>query len=395
MKIMKTSFFKKSVYAFAFIALAAGVSSCSDDDGKKKVVLPEVVIEHSISGVVTGIDGTPIEDVAVALSGTATSGTLTDENGVYSFEYIKESGDFDLAFTKDGKVAQEGHVLIADSKESHAAVLSVRMANEVAEVVISATEETVVETETETAVGNEEAATTVTTTVPAGAIEEGKEVVIKVQPIYDEVSSTKAVDRVVVDQFEAEIKLKDGTPYVLVDGYTVNGSFEAPINGQCFVRVVYADGTPSDSYTFPSGTFTVSYDRSCTIYVEADATITQTSGEEALVVTPSVEDRIHASGSKTIDVTYDFKMGAELTGTGKAREILEKYVAVANGTVMLEGEFLSNFEVPEGAKYTFSAKQHFANFEVDFDSNEATGKKYEDVDTSYSVEVPAHNGGGN
>lgn len=398
MKTKKTSFLRKSVYAFTCMALAVGVSSCDGDDDAKKVVdLPEVAIEHSISGVVTAISGDPIEGVLVALSGAEQASAITNGEGVYTFEGLEKPGSYQVEFAADGKVGSTSGVVIADIDESQAIIASTRLANEVVETTVSTTEETVVVTETETAFGNEDAATSVTTTVPAGAVEDNKEVVIVVQPVYDAFSSTRTVERVVVDQFNADIKLSTGEPYVLPAPFKVTGRFTAPIDGQCFVRVVYADGSPSDSYTFPTGIFSVRYDRSCTIYVEADATITVTGGYEPLMVTPTggIIDRLNASRAATVDVTYNFKMGAELTGRGKAREILEKYVAVANGTVVLQGTLQSNFEVPEGAKYIFTASQHYSNYNVDFDSKEANGKKYEDVATSYHVEVPFHNGGGN
>lgn len=395
---MKTSYFKKSVYALTLIALAVGVSSCdSDDDGKKVIILPEVVAQHSISGVVTSISGDAISDATVTLSGADQASTTTNAEGVYAFEALEEAGSYQVEFSASGKVTSTSDVVIASTGKSQAIIASARLVDEVAEVAVSATAETAFTTETETVSGNEDASTAVTTTVPVGAVEDNKEVVITVQPVYDEVATTRNAERIVVDQFDVDITLSTGEAYVLASAHKATGAFTVPIDGGCFVRVVYDDGTPSDTFALPSGAFSLIYDRSCMIYIEGDGVITKTDGNESLEVTPTggIIDRIYASGAKTVDVKYSFKVGAEVTGIGKAREILEKYVAVSNGTKILHGTMLSNFEVPEGAKYTFTATQNYSNCTIRFDGKDAAGKQYKDVATGYTVEVPAHNGGGN
>ena len=184
---------KLGMFAFLGVALATGFVGCNDDDPNYDNVTPPVVeVSHSISGRVTGMDGTGLA-ATVSLNGTAQQ---TQADGTFVFEGVA-TGSYTLKAEAEGKQTKETTVSVTGSGEGANAVWNVALPNVGTTIEINATGTTEASVASETVEGNEEGAVTVDVEVPEQALPEGSSIIIT--PIYSlEEAMTRATESVML-----------------------------------------------------------------------------------------------------------------------------------------------------------------------------------------------------
>ena len=116
---------KLGMFAFLGVAVATGFVGCSDDDPNYDNVTPPVVeVSHSISGRVTGMDGTGLV-ATVSLNGTAQQ---TQADGTFLFDGVA-AGSYTLTAEAEGKQTKETTVSVSESGEGANVVWNVALPN--------------------------------------------------------------------------------------------------------------------------------------------------------------------------------------------------------------------------------------------------------------------------
>lgn len=387
---MKTNFLKGSFYALLLTTLATGNVSCGDDDDPyENVTVPEVAATYRIGGMVTAINGDAIASATVTLKGAESLTVTTDAKGVYTFEGVKAAGTYQLEAKAEGKVTDSGSVTLDNNGKSQVGSWNARLAAAPQEVTVKADAPTEVAMTTETKKGNEAAATTVEATVPAGALPAGAK--ISLGAAYGEGAGTKAKVTLNIDQLKLVITNAAGQAIKATEAFKLKVTTKVAAAKK--VKVTTASGTTES--TAPAAAFEVEVIESATILVSADADHITANKSEALAFSKKEVDNLYGSKNLTETVSYTYKVGAEVvSGTGKALEIL---IAKMGASTMqtLSADYVKNFEIPVGTKFTFSGNQAYQEHTVTFDGQKAVGKVYGKVAPTHSAENRKHSGGSN
>ena len=181
---------KGALMLLAFSLVSTTFVSCDDDDPNDNVVPPTVeVAPNTVSGVLTGKDGSFVVGATVTLGSMTTT---TDANGGYIFNDVK-AGSYPIKAEAEGRISVEGTVEIKDAETTQNEVWSAILAKEIKkEVVVSKEEDVTAEIEPEVIPENDKAKVKVVTEIPADAVdtdsgtevEEGDATIV-ISPIYN------------------------------------------------------------------------------------------------------------------------------------------------------------------------------------------------------------------
>lgn len=390
-------FMNFGVLALLGMALTFGMTSCSDDDPDYSNVTPPTVelAKANISGMVTTIGGKPIEGARVsALMGSDMLTAMTDANGEYKLEGVK-NGTYTMQAIADGKQTMSGSVTVADGET---AAWNTRLSNEATTVSVSQTEETSVEVVTETLENNEEARVTTVTVIPAGAVEEGEEIIVT--PVYstDYVATKAATTKdfmlmginISCSNPNAVLKAPIKLTFDLTDDVIAQIKPMKEVNGSWVEAEVTEEG---EKVVFTVDAFT-------TYSLFINATLNQNASTEAISFAQAEYDNLYGASEMSVGTaTYTYKMGSEI---GQHSNLLGAYLAeilaqqMAGSTVKtVNGSYEINVTLPIGTALTLSGKQAVETTSIAAGSTTVSGKSYGKVSVTANTYNRQHNGGTN
>lgn len=390
-------FMNFGVLALLGMALTFGMTSCSNDDPDYSNVTPPTVelAKANISGMVTTIGGKPIEGARVsALMGSDMLTAMTDANGEYKLEGVK-NGTYTMQAIADGKQTMSGSVTVADGET---AAWNTRLSNEATTVSVSQTEETSVEVVTETLENNEEARVTTVTVIPAGAVEEGEEIIIT--PVYstDYVATKAATTK---DFMLMGINISCSNPNAVLKA-PIKLTFDLTDNViEQLKPMKEVDGNWVEAEVTEEGekvVFTVDAFTTYSLFI--NATLNQNASTEAISFAQAEYDNLYGASEMSVGTaTYTYKMGSEI---GQHSNLLGAYLAeilaqqMAGSTVKtVNGSYEINVTLPIGTALTLSGKQAVETTSIAAGSTTVSGKSYGKVSVTANTYNRQHNGGTN
>lgn len=383
---------KLGMFAFLGVAVATGFVGCSDDDPNYDNVTPPVVeVSHSISGRVTGMDGTGLA-ATVSLNGTAQQ---TQADGTFAFEGVA-AGSYTLKAEAEGKQAKETTVSVTGSGEGANAVWNVALPNVGTTVEINATGTTEASVASETVEGNEEGAVTVDVEVPEQALPEGSSIIIT--PIYSlEEAMTRATESVMLIGTNLECTDASATlqqPIALT--YDVDAEIAESITVQKLVngQWVNAEATVED------GKVTVFADQFTSYTLLFGADVTSSTSSESLSFAQSSWDNLYGSGDMAVEnASFTYHIGTEITSTGTNRvsayliEILARMAGASVTTAT--GSYPLNVTLPVGTALDIAGTQQVTTLTVSALGRSVSGKQYGDIAVTARSYNRNHDGGTN
>lgn len=391
--------FKLGMYTFLSMALAMGVTGCSSDDpDHKDVVPPTVEVSHSVSGRVTSMDGTALV-ATVTMNGTSKQ---TNEDGTFVFDNVA-AGNYTLKAEADGKLSKETTVTVAESGTGANVVWDVALANEGKTIQVSTTEDTEASVTSETVKGNEDAAVTVDVTVPeTSKLPEGSSIVIT--PIYsknDGEEMTRAADPTTesmvlvgtnIECSDANATLQD--PITL--SYDVDAEMAKAIKVQKYVDGQWVDA----DYTVNGGQVTVFADQFTSYALMFNASLTTTTGSEALEFEKDLWSNLYGYKNMTVsDAAFTYHIGTEITTTGTDQVtayLIEIMARLAGASVVTaEGSYPLNVTLPTGTALQISGVQQVSTLTLSALNRSVSGKQYGDIAVTTKTYNRTHTGGSN
>lgn len=390
-------FMNFGVLALLGMALTFGMTSCSDDDPDYSNVTPPTVelAKANISGMVTTIGGKPIAGARVsALMGSDMLTAMTDANGEYKLEGVK-NGTYTMQAIADGKQTMSGSVTVADGET---AAWNTRLSNEATTVSVSQTEETSVEVVTETLENNEEARVTTVTVIPAGAVEEGEEIIIT--PVYstDYVATKAATTK---DFMLMGINISCSNPNAVLKA-PIKLTFDLTDNVIEQLKPMKEEkGSWVEAEVTEEGekvVFTVDAFTTYSLFI--NATLNQNASTEAISFAQAEYNNLYGASEMSVGTaTYTYKMGSEI---GQHSNLLGAYLAeilaqqMAGSTVKtVNGSYEINVTLPIGTALTLSGKQAVETTSIAASSTTVSGKSYGKVSVTANTYNRQHNGGTN
>lgn len=391
-------FMNFGVLALLGMALTFGMTSCSDDDPDYSNVTPPTVelAKANISGMVTTIGGKPIEGAEVtAKLGSTTLSATTNADGEYTLEGLAENGTYTMTATASGKQSVTGSVTV---NKGETAAWNTRLPNEATTVSVSQTEETSVEVVTETLENNEEARVTTVTVIPAGAVEEGEEIIIT--PVYstDYVATKAATTK---DFMLMGVNISCSNPNAVLKA-PIKLTFDLTDNVIEQLKPMKEEkGSWVEAEVTEEGekvVFTVDAFTTYSLFI--NATLNQNASTEAISFAQAEYDNLYGASEMSVGTaTYTYKMGAEI---GQHSNLLGAYLAeilaqqMAGSTVKtVNGSYEINVTLPIGTALTLSGKQAVETSSIAASSTTVSGKSYGKVSVTANTYNRQHNGGTN
>lgn len=379
------------------LTLTFGAASCSDDDPDYSNVTPPTVelAEANISGMVTTRSGQPIAGAKVtAKMGSNTQTATTDANGEYKLEGL-QNGTYTMEASANGKQSVTGSVTV---NKGETAAWNTRLSNEATTVSVSQTEETSVEVVTETLENNEEARVTTVTVIPAGAVEEGEEIIIT--PVYstDYVATKAATTK---DFMLMGINISCSNPNAVLKA-PIKLTFDLTDNViEQLKPMKEVDGNWVEAEVTEEGekvVFTVDAFTTYSLFI--NATLNQNASTEAISFAQAEYDNLYGASEMSVGTaTYTYKMGSEI---GQHSNLLGAYLAeilaqqMAGSTVKtVNGSYEINVTLPIGTALTLSGKQAVETTSIAAGSTTVSGKSYGKVSVTANTYNRQHNGGTN
>lgn len=391
-------FMNFGVLALLGMALTFGMTSCSDDDPDYSNVTPPTVelAKANISGMVTTIGGKPIAGAEVtAKLGSTTLSATTNADGEYTLEGLAENGTYTMTATASGKQSVTGSVTV---NKGETAAWNTRLSNEATTISVSQTEETSVEVVTETLENNEEARVTTVTVIPAGAVEEGEEIIIT--PVYstDYVATKAATTK---DFMLMGINISCSNPNAVLKA-PIKLTFDLTDNViEQLKPMKEVDGNWVEAEVTEEGekvVFTVDAFTTYSLFI--NATLNQNASTEAISFAQAEYDNLYGASEMSVGTaTYTYKMGSEI---GQHSNLLGAYLAeilaqqMAGSTVKtVNGSYEINVTLPIGTALTLSGKQAVETTSIAAGSTTVSGKSYGKVSVTANTYNRQHNGGTN
>ncbi len=391
-------FMNFGVLALLGMALTFGMTSCSDDDPDYSNVTPPTVelAKANISGMVTTIGGKPIAGAEVtAKLGSTTLSATTNADGEYTLEGLAENGTYTMTATASGKQSVTGSVTV---NKGETAAWNTRLSNEATTVSVSQTEETSVEVVTETLENNEEAQVTTVTVIPAGAVEEGEEIIIT--PVYstDYVATKAATTK---DFMLMGINISCSNPNAVLKA-PIKLTFDLTDNVIEQLKPMKEEkGSWVEAEVTEEGekvVFTVDAFTTYSLFI--NATLNQNASTEAISFAQAEYNNLYGASEMSVGTaTYTYKMGSEI---GQHSNLLGAYLAeilaqqMAGSTVKtVNGSYEINVTLPIGTALTLSGKQAVETTSIAASSTTVSGKSYGKVSVTANTYNRQHNGGTN
>ena len=394
-------FLKLGVYASLGVALATGLSGCSDDDPDySDVTPPEVAVSHSISGRVTGMDGSGLS-AEVSLNGTSTQ---TKADGTFVFENVAV-GSYTLTASASGKQTKETTVTVAASGSGANAVWNVALPNEGTSVTVASNGDTEASVTSETVAGNEEGSVTVDVTVPETAdLPAGSTIVIT--PLYttDEVvgtkngrAATRATETVMLIGTRVSCSDANATlssPIQL--SYDVDAEVAESITAKKYVNGQWVDA----EYTVDGGKVIVFADQFTSYTLFFGAEVTMSSTTTALAFEQDLWDNLYGSREMTVgSATFTYHIGTEISSSGTGRVtayLIEILARIAGASVTpATGTYPINVTLPIGTALHVTGVQQVTTLTVSALRRSVSGKQYGDIAVVTTTYNRNHDGGSN
>lgn len=399
------NFMKKGAMMLLIAGLAMSVTNCSDDDPNyDNVTPPEVAVApNTLTGVITSINGSAISNATVTLG---TEKAASDANGVYLFADVKP-GTYTIKAEADGKQAKASEITVEDSKKSQNLVWNVSLAADVKEeVVVSATEETKGDVETEALKDNDQAIVNVEATIPAGAIEtaEGEEVKVIVSPIYDAnavVVKARAATRADESTLllgaslscnKAEVSL--AKPVEL--GFNVDDEVAQSVEARQYKN---GQWVAVDSRV-ENGKVIIDADEFTSYGLFLGVSFSASNGNETILFKQDKWDNLYGAKDITVgNASYTYKAGTEITtkATSVLTALLIEKLAQRFGASVstVNGSYSLNVTLPIGTILTISGTQSKQNVTVSAKGKSVSGTHYGTVSVVVTTSNRQHNGGTN
>ena len=383
---------KMGMFAFLSVALATGFAGCSDDDPDySNVTPPAVKVSHSISGRVTGMDGTGLA-ATVSLNGTAQQ---TQADGTFAFESVA-AGSYMLTAEAEGKQTKETTVSVSESGEGANVVWNVALPNVGTTVEINASGTTETSVASETVEGNDEGTVTVDVEVPEQALPEGSSIIIT--PIYSlEEAMTRATESVMLIGTNLACTDESAT---LQQPITLTYDVDAEIAGSITVQKLVNGQWVNAEATVEDDKVTVFADQFTSYTLLFGADVTSSTSSEPLSFAQSSWDNLYGSGDMTVEnASFTYHIGTEITSTGTNRvsayliEILARLAGASVTTVT--GSYPLNVTLPVGTALDIAGSQQVTTLTVSALGRSVSGKQYGDIAVTARSYNRNHDGGTN
>lgn len=391
---------RKFLFLGAFALLGLSVTSCHSDDPNYDDVQPPTVevAPNTLSGVITTIQGEPINGAKVSVGSTTAT---TDAEGLYIISNLK-AGTYTIKASADGMVSQEASLVVDDLATTQNLSWSVALAKEIVEEVnVTVEDGGNGSVESEAIEGNDKGEIKITVDVPANTVPEDTK--ISIAPIYTEESAliSRASSRATSETMLIGANVSCSDPNLQltnplnvsfdVDG-TVTESVETRqyVNGQ-WVTVdhsVNSNGVVVSTKNFgPIGLF-------------FSVNITETSGSDALTITPDEWNNLYGASDVMATVaTYIYKVGSEYNARGAnslEALLIERLASIVGPTYKeVQGEYPVNTNVPIGTAIRLSGKQAKTTVTVTSRNKSVSGTKFGTVSVTVGTYNRQHNGSGN
>lgn len=389
--------FKFGVFALLGLALTFGATSCSDDDPDySNVTPPTVAVTYSISGRVTGIDG---EGLTATVSMNETSVT-TNADGTFVFENVTV-GTYALKAEASGKEAKETSVTVSEGNSNNL-VWNVTLSNMGTVITANADGSANGNVSSETLKGNESGEIEVILTAPAGAVEEGEQIIVT--PLYSVEETEQAAGRSAGTR-EAGNTLLIGTR---ISSSNTSGTLQRPVEleydvdpdiAQTITAQKYVNGQWVDAeYTVEEGKVTVTADQFTSYSLLCSATISSSTTSESVSFSPDSWDNLYGSGDMNVaSASYSYKIGTEIgsAGTNKITAYLVEIVARAAGAgvTTATGTYPINTTLPVGTAMSISGQQEVTTLTASALGRSVSGRQYGTVSVVTSTWNRQHTGG--
>lgn len=405
------------VSALLGVALAFGATSCSKSSDPTTepvtpVVVPEIEVNNTISGLVTDMSGEGISGASVTLGDQEIK---TGADGSYAFSKVAV-GTHSVDVEATGKISTTGVIEIGE-KDNGNHVLNFTLQNEAVKMQKNEDGTSSAETETETLKGNDAAKIEVAVEAPADIFdEEDADAEIEILPTYssedgdfdedeDEDEETKAFTRAGNELYligskiscsKKNVKLKKSLSLT----YSVDPEMLLEVTAKKKVKGGQWTDVKSTFVDMENGKITIEVDEFASYGLFCTGTMTSVASTEPITFTQDTWD--NTQGNSTMQVAnavYTYKLGTEVEAQkDKVLAYLVEMIVRATGAGLKEmtGNQPINLTLPAGGAMSISGVQNVDTFTASLGSKSVSAKKYGNVviTTKTWAVLREHTGGG-
>lgn len=385
---------KKIVYFGAAMLLMLGFTACHSDDPNTPEAPVVQIQSSSISGIVTDINGNPINNATVTINGNAS--VATDASGSFIFDDIK-AGTYTLVCSADGMVDQTTTVEMKQSASTQNVIVSFMLKNEVVKtfnVTVNGGGEG--EVTSEAMEGNDNAEIEIVVSVPENTVPENT--TITISPVYTEESALISRAEESTMLIGADVVCSD-PGLVLSQPIDVDFKVDATVKESVVTRMlingqwVTVDHNVTDAgISVPTTTFG-------RIGLFFTVTTTRSNGSEALTFNPNEWNNLYGIRSMRVEnAPFQYKVGSQYAvsgGTTLEALILEYLANILGARVTtVEAHYPLNATLPIGSAMTISGFQSYEQVDVTSNRRTLTGRKYGTVTVNVRTSVLTDHDGG-
>lgn len=386
---------KKFLMYGALVTLALGMTACSDDDPTSGYVEPPVVSKapNTISGLVTNMQGEPIEGATVKLGSKTVT---TDANGVYVFDDV-DAGSYDVTVSATGMVSQTQKVVVAsgDKTQKLSQSFSLADANNVGkiDVIVATGGEGAVESEA--IKGNNEGEVKISLTAPAQSVPANTQITIT--PIYKAEDAARSEEEAML--IGATLACTGGNVTLSNDidlKFAVDPSVSASVITKKYVNntwVPVESKVVGDNVVISTRDFT-----SYGLFFKVDMNVT--TGSEGIVFDRSEWNNLNGSTYLPVsEAAFNYNLGTRFTATAtnNLEGLLIELIARIYGptTATARGVYPLNVTLPAGTALSIRGAQYYNTVTAKAAGRSVSAKNYGTVDVSVITYNRDHEGGSN
>ena len=389
----------KFMWFAAGILLAAGTTSCDDNDPSyDDVTPPHVEVAPSVvSGRITDRAGKPLQQAVVSLDGLTDT---TDVHGCYWFDGVK-AGTYVLRAKADGKLPAGSKVVVEDHNYSQNVVWSAALSSAYQkEVDYAAEEERHTVRHTEALDGNSKAIVLIEVAVPAGAINAAPGAKVYVMPVYQMQGNSRAGEVQTASDvlIGAQLICSDQRAQV-VQPIRLSFQVDPELAAMATPKVLrnnqwekVSGRVDKDKVVCQVTDFT-----SCGLFMEVSK---QVQSNAQVQVMDELFNNLYGTKNLYVNqpVTYGYQSGIEWTaGKDVLSALLVEKLALelAPTTAELTGSFPLNVRLPVGTMMTVKGNQQVARVSVAAGETSVEVKHYGNVNIKVDTANRKHTGGSN
>lgn len=393
-------FFRMGVYTLLGVALATTLAGCHDDDPDYDNVIPPTVqvAPHTVSGVISAIDGTPLSGVSVSLdNATATTGA----DGVYRFSEVAP-GSHSMKASAEGRIAQSGAVAIESSGKTQNIVWNASLPEDrTTEIEVSVEKGGQGTVSTESLKENEKAQVAITADIPAAVV--AVDTKIEISPVYNEESViSKAALRAAAEGGTMLIgaSISCASDVRLLKAIDLGFELDESLSQSVEARK-YQDGSWQPAKSRVEGGKVIIEATEFTSYgLFLPVAVSVATGSEAIGFSQSKWDNLYGSGDMQVgEVSYTYKAGTEIASHGATMLealLIEHLARLYGGTVhTLEGSYPVNVTLPIGTMLQMTGTQEKNTLTVGVSGKSVKGTNYGAVTVGTAVSNRNHTGSSN